>query len=254
MKKKYLILILFCISGCSNTIEKFYSGMSPQESINLFGENKNQSPIIHEATNSEEIYNMAANGFVIIGYSMFNTANINKNEILKFGKKINAEVITIAYQYTHTVNSVTPIIIPNFSNTNTTIRNNYGLNIANIDSNTTNYSTQYIQSSINRYDYQIIFWRKYPSKPKLGLRVVTLTQKEKLKIQSNKGVSVVVVANGSPAYKHDILPYDIITKINDKDIYSPQDLHIFLANFKGKILNIEIIRNNKLIKKIVKLD
>ena len=57
--------------------------MSPQESINLFGENKNQSPIIHEATNSEEIYNMAANGFVIIGYSMFNTANINKNEIFQ---------------------------------------------------------------------------------------------------------------------------------------------------------------------------
>lgn len=254
MNKKYLFFILLFISGCTNVVEKYYSGMSVQESNAKFGNNKNETPMLVKITNDEEIYNIAANNYAIIGESNFNTTGVSEDEMLSFGKKINAELITFFYQYTHTVDSTYTITIPNFSTTNTTVSNRYGYTLGYIDSNTTSYSTQQIPYSTRMYDYHITFWRKDPRKPKLGLQVLGLTQQEQAKIQSYKGVCVIVVINGSPAYKNDILPYDIITKINNKEIYNVKDFYEYLQSFNGNSIKLEIFRNNKLINKTIKLD
>ncbi len=254
MNKKYLFFILLFISGCTNIVEKYYSGMSIQESNAKFGNNKNETPMLVKITNGEEIYKIAANNYEVIGESNFNTSGVSEDKMLSFGKKINAEIITYFYQYTHTVDSTYTVTTPNFSTTNTTVSNSYGNILGYIDSNTTSYSTQYIPYSTRMYDYHIAFWRKYPIKPRLGLKIANLTQQEQAKIQSYKGVCVIVVINDSPAYKNDILPYDIITKINNKEISNTKDFHEYLHKFNGNSIKLEIFRNNKLINKIIKLD
>ena len=252
--KKLLLLIIIFVSGCTNTIEQFYKGLSPEESIKLFGPCTNEQPIVIKTNNYEDYYKIAAERFVIIGTSEFNATSINENEVINFGKKINAEIATISSMYSHTEHYYTPITTPNFSNTHTTINDGFGYSIVTMDSQTTQYSTQYLPTSARRYDYGIIFWRKMPIKPKLGIRTKDLNTKEREILQSNKRVIVLVVFNGSAAFKNDILKGDIITKINDKEIYNIDDLDNYMDNFKGKTISLDIIRKGRHLKKTIKLE
>lgn len=67
-------------------------------------------------------------------------------------------------------------------------------------------------------------------------------------LKKGQGLIIRKVASDSPAKKTGLLPYDIISTINDKDIYSEQQLVGIVSTTKpGKKINLDIIRQGKLL-------
>ena len=57
------------------------------------------------------------------------------------------------------------------------------------------------------------------------------------------------IRKDSEAYKKDVLPDDMITKVNDNKILTKEEYEKILLENKGKSINIEILRKGKLLNK-----
>lgn len=107
--------------------------------------------------------------------------------------------------------------------------------------------------SIRRYDYYASFWVKV--KPgRLGIFLDNLTDELRKKIESNKGIYVVAVVKGSPAFNNDILTGDIIRKINDIEVIDTMHVNNILREYKEKEIKLEIFRDGKTITKQIQLN
>lgn len=74
-------------------------------------------------------------------------------------------------------------------------------------------------------------------------------------LKEESGVLVVEIERGSPAEKAGMLPSDVITRINDIDVKSNQEMLIFQQDSRpGDKLEIEFIRDGKKMKKTVVLE
>lgn len=90
-----------------------------------------------------------------------------------------------------------------------------------------------------------------------GLKVQTLDPMvaKYFGLKEQSGVLVVEVEKSSPAEKAGIQPSDVITRINEIDVKSNQDMLIFQQDSKpGDKLNIDLIRDGKKMKKTVVLE
>ena len=83
----------------------------------------------------------------------------------------------------------------------------------------------------------------------LGVQLAELNTEtaQKLGIERTQGVFIVNVMPNGAANDANLLPNDVIVKVNDKEIKSQSELLEQLSQFKpGDHINLEILRNNKL--------
>jgi predicted metalloprotease with PDZ domain len=85
------------------------------------------------------------------------------------------------------------------------------------------FSTQVIQTTVQRYQYQTGFFRKSKGPPISGVIPLPLPPEMREKLQRNTGVVVWVVRYDSPAFKANILEGDVILKIGGEDVISLAD-------------------------------
>lgn len=79
-----------------------------------------------------------------------------------------------------------------------------------------------------------------------GAVVSALDFKQKQEINSNKGVEVKIIIDGSPAYLNDVLEGDILTKANGKELLNPDVAVNILTSFKhGDVVNLEYWRKGE---------
>jgi len=88
----------------------------------------------------------------------------------------------------------------------------------------------------------------------LGVTWRPLNSEERQLVQSNSGLYVNTVVNGTPAFRNDILPGDIIEAINGQQLYDGKTASDLLAQSKGKVVTLTIYRRGHLITKSVKLN
>lgn len=90
----------------------------------------------------------------------------------------------------------------------------------------------------------------------IGINITALDQttRKMLGLSDNEGVIVSKIEKGSPAEKAGIKKGDIITKVNDDSLATPDDLQVSIGSLKpGSAAKIEVLRNKKRIIIEVKL-
>ena len=98
------------------------------------------------------------------------------------------------------------------------------------------------------YSYNILFLNKVKLNG-LGLLVEELSVEKRKEIESNYGLEILSIRKDSDAYKENVLPNDIITKINDNKILTKQEYEKILLDSKGEKIDLEILRKGKIINK-----
>ena len=194
-----------------------------------------------------------------IGYSSFTSGwRAKPKGALKQGKKVSADlVVVIDPRYERTVSSSIPITTPTTSTTyhsgNATAYGAGGTVTAYGSGTSTTYGSQttYIPYSIDRYEYGAIYFikRRYS----FGVNVRPLDDFERQRLQTNSGVVVAVVVEGSPAFAADVLLGDIITRFNNEAVTTPEHFTELTAAYARQQVEVVLIRGDQVIRKLVQL-
>ena len=252
----YLSLPLVTIvAGCANPYQKFYHDQ-------LFGRHVNEVPSLEVTTASPSLYStenmprdnqaMVENGFALIGYSTFNSGPVDSNKAMDHAKNVGAVVVIVQSRYTHTVTGSVPYTVQNPDQTVTTMTqgniygsggysNFSGTSISTVPGGSTTYQMPY---SIDRSDFVATYWVKRKP-PALGIIVADLPDTLRQKLQRNRGVVVLAVLKGSPAFTADILKGDVVVGIDGDTTNDSRSFLEVITKYLGKPVTIKIIRDGK---------
>jgi hypothetical protein len=249
------------LGGCSNPYAQFYKDLTGGKDITQEPRIilSTSEPELIQGTNADaDIKKMLENSYILIGFSSFNAANVSQQSAVEQAKQVHAETVIVYNRYTHTLQGVMPITTPDtqtYSAYNSGTIYGSGGGFANYSGSTygTSYGTKttYMPYAIARYDYSASFWVKM--RPKLGIHFDDLTDELRKKIGSNKGVCIKVVVKNSPAFAADLLPDDVIRRINNIEIIDKEHLYRMLETEKGNEIELQIYRNNQTMTKRIRL-
>jgi PDZ domain len=198
-------------------------------------------------------------GYQVIGYSSFTSGHRqNDDDAVDQAKKIGADlVIILGSEYAGSVTTSVPLTTPtattSYTNGMATAYGTGGSAVAYGNSTTTTYgtSTSYVPMTVNRYQFGALYLVKV--RFHLGVRDRDLSDQERQELQTNRGVYVITVVDGTPAYASDILPGDIITALDGSRIDGLANFNELLSTRVGGTVELTIIRHGKMISKVVPL-
>jgi hypothetical protein len=281
MKKFWIIIIGtivgLLLTGCANPFISYYhnetGNIDITKSSAVIVPSLEQKPTLIKGTNvRSDTYKMFEKGYLLIGFSSFNTSNLSpyyQKLAIEQAKKVHASIVYLYGKYIGTVSGYMPIsqyhpgqtmIVPSENSGTINLWSPHGYTLGNYSGFSTSYintpgytTTKYIPYSINRYDCLATYWIKGKS-PILGVVVRNLSSKERKVIQSNKGVVVTIVINNTPAFMADILQGDIIKKIGNIEITTVSVVLKAIEKYEGKKVSIIILRNGQKITKEIQLN
>ena len=258
--------LLAVLAGCVSGYKQFYQ---PAQGATLEAVAARRAgpppsvPIVERSQpgNGQAILDAyAKRGYVMIGNSAFNSGmSESEDSAVRQGKEVGADLVLILNpRYTGSVTSSIPITTPttttSYSSGSATAYGAGGPVTAYGTGTTTAYgtTTNYVPLTVHRSDYGAVFFVK--QRFSLGIFTRDLNDTERQELQSNKGASVRLVVDGTPAFEADILVGDVITAIDGKPVTSAKDIHGLLSERAGKLIVVSIARRGKQIEKPVQLN
>jgi hypothetical protein len=256
---------LILLTSCTNNFKKFYKEeelyKSSKDKITFY---QGDPSIIVSEEIRQELEKYFRKGYIVIGSSQFNSGEETdpEREIKKLSKKLGAEIILWNYKYTNTVSGVntysyyTPQTDTSFYRGN--ISNSYSINSYNYSGNiTTQTQRQNIASvpySIRRYDYEAVFLGKRNIKAKLGAFYKDLDREQRISQKIKGGVKIEMILEDTPIHRSSLLEGDVMTRIQNHDITTSEDLYNFIQDGLDLSKNIDIsyIRDGKVGKEVIK--
>lgn len=263
MEKLLLFLtVALLLQGCAAPFSEYYhdqtggadimnnpSVIITQEEPKLFyGNNEN-----------EDSLKMLEDNYNSLGYSLFNSGDADEKGAIRQAKKLHAAVVLLYINYTNTVSGSMPLTLPNIQTSNTamsgSISGSGGYQSYSGNAYTTTYgtTTTYVPYNVRRSNYLATYWVKR-SDPTFGTFLSELTDEERQKISSNKGMRVVAVVKNSPAFFADIFRGDILRQIGEIEIYDQQRFIEALRMYKEKTVEVTVNQNGFNIIKLVTLN
>ena len=252
MKKKsaFIIFMMLCVILTSCVTTGFKDFYEPWYDDGYFPENaylaENETPEIIQTSNlNEKCREIASNWYWCIGYSGFNGADLETDEINEalqnLCKEKRVKLAIWAKEYTDTRSGVYSVPHTNYHS----YTNSFGYTSS---YTTTSYSTR--SYSVQRYDFLSYLFVSIPTEYKVmyipGFSVADLTQHDRDTYKQNTGCLVNIVYKDTAAYYANLSHGDIITKINGKSILSVDDFIEFRKNASiGDIWNMVIIKNGQ---------
>lgn len=256
MKSKLFLipLIILLLVGCTNPYVKYYQdrtgGIDIMKSPRVIVPTGNPQ-LFRGGDPDVDYFRMLEDGFGLIGISSFNAGNnVNVNAALEQATKVHASVALIYSKYTHTLSGSVPWTMPDTQTSTTTLSGNVmgpgGTASYSGSAYSTTYGTRttYIPYSVSRFDYFASYWIKLKP-PVFGVNVQELSAELKQKIGSNKGVVVIAVVKGSPAFAADILRGDILKQIGNHEILDPKIFGEATSRYAGEKVTVKFLRDGK---------
>ncbi|HEY8878642.1 MAG TPA: PDZ domain-containing protein [Roseateles sp.] len=241
------VVLAALLTGCASGYQQFYRpapGATPEALAAERAAPPTGSPLVERAsskTSADEIIDAyARRGYVLIGSSSFNSGQSESDAAaVEQGRRVGADLVVILDpRYTGTVNGSIPITTPTTSTSYTqgtaTAYGKGGPVTAYGSSTTTTYGTQtnYVPFAVNRNDYSAGYFVK--RRWAFGAMWRDLTDAERQALQSNRGVAVRLVVEGTPAFIADILPGDIILAVNGAPVFGQEELSRLIRANAGK--------------------
>jgi hypothetical protein len=218
--------IIFALTGCASGYQQFYrpvQGTTPERIAELRAGPPPSMPIVERSQPRNDQALVEAymkRGYSAIGYASFTSGRVESEDAaLRQAKEVGADLVLIFDpKYAGSTTTNVPITIPTTSTAYTTGTATAfgpgGTVTAHGNATTTTYgtNTSIIPITVNRSSYGAIFFIK--QNYRLGLVVRDLNDDERRALQTNKGVVVRVVVDGTPAFDADLLVGDIITSVD----------------------------------------
>lgn len=256
----FALLLVGCVSGYA----QFYTPNPNIKPDELAARRVAPPPVVPQLDHSGDmprdiISAYMREGYIPIGHSSFNgNANASDAGAIEQGKKVGADVVVVVNpHYLGTRSTVIPWTTPttqtSFTTGSATAYGDGGPVTAYGNAVTTTYGSQttYIPVSVDRYAYLSIYFVKRTYV--FGANWRGLSDAERQQLQTNKGVYILNIVNGTPAFKYDVLPGDIILEVDGQSAASEAELNQLFAVRKGKTIELTIVRNGQRIKKSVLL-
>lgn len=198
-------------------------------------------------------------GYVLIGSSSFTSGRGESEQAaLAQGAKVGADLVVIINPtYAGSTQGVMPLTLPTSQTTYTsgtaTAYGSGGSVTAYGSGTSTTYgsTTSYIPYTINRYSYGAGYFIKHHFV--LGTLIRPLTDAERQQYQTNAGIYVRAVVDGTPAFTSDVLPGDILMKIDGQPIGAAADFSETIERFRGRKVEIQIKRGSVDVLKVIQL-
>jgi len=266
MKMKILLGLPLCavlLSSCAtNGYQQYYRGNLGGKSVADIKhlEPNDGEPILYTGKDPEsDSRRMWEDGYVMVGQSSFEGKLQDTENAKAQARNIKASVVIVYGKYSKTVSGSIPYTVQNPSQmaTTTSSGNIYGSGGGSASYSGTSttivpggYTTHNIPYSVDRYNQNATYWVKDLRRGIIGIKPRDLTYEEKKALGSNKGLAVVAIKKGSPAYKSDLLTGDIIVSCDGEAIWDYKSFRI--DRFAGKEVTLEIVRDGtRLYKKVL---
>jgi hypothetical protein len=230
----------------ANDWEKFYTPLPGSEATIP----SDIAPEIVPSTGDIEadLESMWRRGFAPIGYTSFETGNSKTRDGERLAKKLRARFLIVDTNLVSSRSSSVPLTTPNTTTTissgNVQAQGTGGSAVGTYSGTSTTYgsSTTYIPVQINRFSKTAVYFREAP---KIGTGVFSrdLTPQEVSRHETRRAFAVRFVRDGSPAYIADLLPGDVILRVNG----NAADDENWQAAARGQQpMQIELSRNGSL--------
>lgn len=240
-------LCLFLL-GCQNPYSKFYKSTIPSgaasELLPATGDPRIESG---SGDPKADIRRMFEDGYALVGIASFVGPAQHESEAITQARNAGAAVVIPSSKYRNTVSGAMPVALPTTSTSYSSgTVNAYGAGgsaFGNYSGSTTTYgtTTTYIPFSVDKYDQVGLFFAAL--KPRgLGVLFLPLTDQQRQLVGSNKGVQLVAVRKGSPAFLADILPGDLLLSMGDEPIYDVATFHAAVLAAAGHATVFHLIR------------
>lgn len=217
------VLFSILIAGCAASgFQQFYKSYGDPKTIpevQLLA--PGEKPTIYSSDNLDrDVKILISRGFQPVGHSAFNCALEGEEQVASQATRVGALVVLVKSAYTNTQTNTVPLVLPNNSTT-------YGSGTAYGSGGSASYygsSTTYgtsvvpITSQQRRYDQSAVYFVKINKKYKFGVQIANLTPEQRTTIERNTGAVIDVVMENTPAFIANILPGDILIRLNGTDV------------------------------------
>jgi len=236
-----LVLALVVLAGCADPHKKFYQ---PVSGASQFAAAPAGGPELVSGS-GDPIRNsliMYERGFIPVGYSCFVGRAASAEEALEQGAAVGARLVVVSGKFAGRRTGYLPLSTPSTATTyssgavNAYGTGGYAYGNYSGTSTTTSYQTSYIPYQVDQYDQTAVFYAPM-KRTGLGARVEDPTAATKQAIGSNRGVFVLAVRQGSPAFAADLLTGDIIVAIDGRKVTTEAALRAMLqTNVHGPMM------------------
>lgn len=261
-----LFLAVVALGGCASGYKEFYrpaQGATPERIAATRAAPPTGTPIVERSQPREpEVVHdsYAKRGYVIIGSSMFNSGRSEpEDSAIRQGQEIGADLVLILDpKYAGSVTTAVPITTPttttSYSSGTATAYGTGGSVTAYGSGTTTTYgtTTNYVPMTVHRSDYGAVYFVK--KRFTLGAFFRDLNHAERQEMQTNKGVVVRLVVDGTPAFNADVLVGDAITAIDGVPVSNTAAVGDILQERKGKSVSLALLRRGQRMEKAVQLN
>lgn len=256
MRLALLLSLALAVTGCANPYTKFYSGLPTASSVPGVVRSAGDSlQIFAVADIGASVDEMLRRGYIMIGESSWNGPSRGAPEyaLRAHAARIGAQVALISSRYTNTVSGAMPLSFPTTSTTTTSVVGTVGGTPVSGTgvSTTTGSQTVMYPYSADRSDFNTLYFVRV--RARLGIHVAPLDDATKQAIQSNSGLRVRIVVEGSPAFDADVLPGDILLAIQGTRVASVERFQELLRGRDGLPTELTLYRAGREITKTVTL-
>ena len=227
----FSLVFAFVFFSCTTTeptintggIEKFYQETFAEDDLSpeCFLQDGDEPKVYLSDSIHNEINELKANYYCMLGYSSFNSASKSRIEEYVKNLCINKKALIGIYNYNYT---------------------------------DTRYSTfDEFLISTKRYDYNIVLFVKCPESYRdvtkaTGFDVRDLDTKSRVELQRNTGAVIDVVFNNSNAFYANLIRNDVLIEINGVPIQSAQDYYDYrTAHYSEPSYQLKVVRNGQII-------
>lgn len=219
------ILCLFCLLifiGCASGYQQFYKQIvDPRTLSDAELLTPGENPKIYGTDDfKRDTLILRSKMYIPIGSSSFNGSYEGKAKIAAQAQRVGATIVLIKSRYTNTETTSTPLFLPSASTTyqSGTIYSGSASGSYSGTNTTVGNTVVPITTNQRRYDQEAIFFVKSTKKPRFGVILNDLSNDQRVAIERNMGAVVIAVVEDTPAFFSNVLPGDILIKINDSNI------------------------------------
>lgn len=180
-----------------------------------------QKPDVYSSDNLErDIPVMLSKGYVVIGASAFNGGFAGVDEVAAQASRVGATIAIVRYEYTGTQTSTVPLFMPTTSTSyhSGSVQGYGGFATYSGTSRTTGTTVVPMTTNQRRFDQEAVYFAKLNRRLKYGVYLDDLSPDMRRKIQRNMGALVSVVVEDTPAFLANVLPGDILIKVDGTDV------------------------------------
>ncbi|MHB8474306.1 MAG: PDZ domain-containing protein [Gammaproteobacteria bacterium] len=252
MKKILAALASLLVTSCVNPYAQFYNGMPDARERPDYAPGDHGTLAIYSTNNfNRDTLMLMRRGYMPMGQSAFNAASnrVSSSQLEAEAAKVGADVVLVSSRYTGTVTGAIPYQVPqtttSYSTGTATAYGPGGVVNAYGQGTTTTYGSQTMMMpyAINRSDFAARFFVKVQAH--VGIIAQPLDDDTRQRLETNAGVRVLTVMDGSPAFRADILPGDVVLTVNNESVDSVEGYSQLLTKYEGQTVPFRIDRNGK---------